>query len=195
MKQFVLTTIIAAFSCVFLLGQTMHLDVMLGSKKIGDINATATKEGKDIFYEMTSKVQVKIMLDVLVESKTNAMFKDGKLLSSKAFRRTNMASENKETMVKWNGKKYEITRTNEKPITLSTPIYYCVTDLYYREPIGQAQVFSEAQGMYLPLTTLPNHQYQLQVNDNKKDVYSYLNGKLTQVETTIAMRTVLFVVK
>ncbi len=195
MKQLVLFVMIVICPISFLFAQNVHLDVMMDDAKCGEINVTAQKHGKQTEYEMTSNVKVKMIFEVTMEGKTTDVFKDGKLFSSNAKRVSSIGSENKETTLIWDGKKYNITKSNDDPSTVSTPITYCLTDLYFKEPVGISQVFSEMQGTYLPLTSLQNHQYQLQVNDSKKDVYTYANGKLVKVETVMAMKKVMYVVK
>lgn len=195
MKQLVLSVMILSFPLGFLLAQTIHLDVMMDDTKCGDINVIAKKQGLQTEYEMTSNVKVKMIFEITMEGKTNDVFKDGKLFSGNAKRVSSIGSENKETKILWDGKKYTITKSSNDPSTVATPITYCLTDLYFREPIGISQVFSEMQGTYLPLTNLQNHQYQLQVNDSKKDTYTYTNGKLVKVETVMAMKKVMYLVR
>lgn len=195
MKQLVLIVMILSFPLGFLLAQTVHLDVMMDNDKCGEISVFAKKQGKQTEYEMTSNVKVRMIFEITMEGKTNDVFKDGKLFSSNAKRTSSIGSENKETKLLWDGKKYNITKSSDSPSTVTTPITYCLTDLYFKEPIGVSQVFSEMQGTFLPLTNLQNHQYQLQVNDSKKDVYTYANGKLVKVETVMAMKKIVYLVK
>lgn len=195
MRQFVLMVILLISPLSLLLAQTVHLDVMMDDAKCGEINIIAKKQGKQLEYEMTSNVKVKMIFEVTMEGKTTDIFKDGKLFSSNAKRVSSIGSENKETKLLWDGKKYNITKSNDDASIVSTPITYCLTDLYFKEPTGISQVFSEMQGTYLPLTNLQNHQFQLQVNDSKKDVYTYANGKLVKVETVMAMKKIVYVVK
>jgi hypothetical protein len=195
MKQLVLIMVIFGLPFQFLLAQTVHLDVMMDDAKCGDINVTAKKQGKQTEYEMTSNVKVKMLFEITMEGKTTDVFKDGKLFSSNAKRVSSIGSENKETKIAWDGKKYNIIKSSDDPSSIESLITYCLTDLYFKEPIGISQVFSEMQGTYLPLTNLQNHQYQLQVTDSKKDVYTYANGKLVKVETVMAMKKVMYVVK
>jgi hypothetical protein len=195
MKQLVLIAMILAFPLSLLLAQTIHLDVMMDDTKCGDINVVAKKQSKQTEYEMTSNVKVKMLFEITMAGKTNDVFKDGKLFSSNAKRVSSIGSENKETKILWDGKKYTITKSSDDPSTVTTPITFCLTDLYFKEPTGVSQVFSEMQGIYLPLTNLQNNQYQLQVNDSKKDIYTYANGKLVKVETVMAMKKVMYVVR
>lgn len=195
MKQLILFVAIIGFPVGFLLAQSIHLDVMMDNEKAGDIQVNAKKQGRQTEYEMTSNVKVKMIFEVTMEGKTTDVLRDGKLFSSHAKRTSSIGSENKETTTIWDGKKYNITKSNDDPTTLPTLISFCLTDLYFKEPLGISQVFSEMQGVYLPLTVLQNHQYQLQVNDSKKDVYTYANGKLVKVETVMAMKKITYVVK
>lgn len=195
MKQLILMGLIILLPLSFLLAQTVHLDVMMDNSPCGEINVIAKKQGKQTEYEMSSNVKVKMLFEITMEGKTSDVFKDGKLFSSCAKRTSSIGSENKETKLLWDGKKYNITKGSDEPTTFITPITYCLTHLYFNEPIGISQVFSEMQATLLPLINLQNHQYQLLVNDSKKDVYTYAKGKLVKVETLMAMKKVVYLVK
>ncbi len=170
------------------------MDVMMGEKKIGEINAEKKTTGKAIHYEMTSHVEASMVVTVKVTNNTKSFWYNGLLTNSRATRESNMPGQDQVTTVELKGSKYAVT-INKKETAEAYPIKFCVTCLYYQEPVKDTTVYSEMQGMYLPIKNLGNNQYELSQPKGKKDIYSYVNGKLLKIETIIAGKNVVFMVK
>ncbi len=179
---------------LFSFTQKMQMDVLMGDKKIGEINTLKKTKGKTVQYEMTSQVEAIMLVTVQVASHTKSYWYNGLLTNSRATRESNMPGQNQVTTVALKGNKYTVT-INEKETPEAYPIKICVTNLYYQEPVKDTTVYSEIQGKYLPIKNLGNHQYELSQPKGKKDLYSYFNSKLIKIETIIAGKNVVFMVK
>jgi len=175
-------------------GQHIHLDVMMDDKKVGDIEAIKTVKGKSATYELTSNVEATIIFKIKVDAVTKTQFKNGVLEHSTANRTTNIGKENKATTVDINGKQYLIHKGDDTS-SIAGPIKFCISNLYFEEPLKLAAAFSEVQALNIPLTDLGSHRYQINQPNGNKDFYVYEKGKLKSIETTIAMKKVFFVVK
>jgi hypothetical protein len=190
---FLLLYVSANTAVVF--SQTVNMDVLMGVKNIGHITAQKKITGKTVNAALSSKVSVSFLIKVNVEQTIVSEYKDGKLMKADVVRVSNISSENKKTAINWNGSEYTILK-DSVTITHKDPVTYCVLDLYFTEPVGLTKVFGETGGTYMPIKSLGNHQYELQVNDSKRDIFTYGDdGKLMQVESVIAMKKVTFKVK
>lgn len=190
--------LIAIFACTIglLKAQTVNLDVIMKDKKIGEITASKTTKGKVANATLSSKVNVTMLFQVNVESTIASEYKDGKLVKTDAARVSNIKTENRKSSITWDGKQYNISKDGSEPTTQTGPAAVCVLDLYLKEPVGITQAFSELGGIYMPVTSLGDHRYQLKINDSKTDTWVYgTDGKLIQVESVIAMNQVIFKVR
>ncbi len=181
-------------AALFSFSQKIRMEVMMGDKKIGEINAEKKINGKAVQYEMSSQVEATMMIVVKVSNVTKSYWYDGMLTNSRATRVSNMPGQDLVTTTELRGAKYLVT-SNKKESSQAYPVKLCVTCLYFQEPVQETSVFSEMQGVYLPVKDLGNHRYELTQPNKKKDVYVYQNGKLKQVETVTAGKNVVFVVK
>ena len=170
------------------------MEVMMGEKKIGEINAEKKTTGKAVQYEMTSHVEAAMVVTVKVTNTTKSYWYNGMLTNSRATRESNMPGQDQVTTVELKGSKYAVT-INKKEKSETYPIKFCVTCLYYQEPVKDTTVYSEMQGMHLSIKDLGNHQYELSQPKGKKDIYSYVNGKLQKIESIVAGKNVVFIVK
>lgn len=64
-------------------------------------------------------------------------------------------------------------------------IGYCVADLYFSEPAGVREVYSETEGTFLPLSSTELHVYCLKMPDLHHTYYYCENARLVKVETRI----------
>ena len=176
------------------MAQKIQMDVMMGDKKIGEIKAEKTAKGKNVQYNMTSDVEASMMVTVTVSSTTKSYWYNSQLTNSRATRTSNMPGQNQVTTLDLQGKEYVVAK-NDVVSKAPYPVRVTITTLYFQEPLKDTAAFSEIQGLYLPVTSLGNHRYQISQPNGKKDIYVYENGKLQKIETVIVGKNVEFVVK
>ena len=174
--------------------QKIHMDVLMGDEKIGYIDAEKKTKGSNVQYEMTSNVEATMIITVKVNTTTNTWWYDGTLTVSHATRTSNVPGQSLNTSVNLKGDVYQVKR-NSKETTQSVPVKFCVTNMYFQEPVKEETVFSEMQGSYLNLIHQPNHKYDVIQPNGKKESYSYVDGKLQKIESVIAGKNVVFLVK
>lgn len=179
---------------LFSVAQKIKMEIVMGDKKVGEINAEKITNGKSAQYDMNSHVQASMMITVKVDIVSKSYWYNGMLTNSRATRNSNMPGQDQVTVVELKGKEYLVTRNNAKTYE-PYPVRLTVTNLYFQEPVKDTAVFSEIQGMYLLITHLGNHRYQLNQPKGKKDIYVYQNDKLQKIETIIAGKNVVFMVK
>lgn len=194
MKQLLLL-IFTSINYLLAAGQTVNMDVLMGVKNIGSITAQKKVTGKTVNAALSSKVSVSFLIKVNVDQTIISEYKDGKLMKADMIRISNISSENKKTAIIWNGSEYDIKKDTLTFIH-KEPVTFCVLDLYFTEPVGLTKVFGESGGTYMPIKSLGEHRYALQLTESKSDIFVYSSeGKLLQMETVIAMKKVTFKVK
>lgn len=147
----------------------------------GDMQITRKVHGNLEYYTINSKNSVNYLLGKIdVDHKTSVTYKDGVLQES--FLRTDKNGEvDQFCSVSYDGHTYKIQTEKEK-LSYSKPITASVVTLYFKEPIGLTEIFSEVFGKMVPLTEVKPHKYSIKLPDGKKNTYTYENGIVVEVE-------------
>jgi hypothetical protein len=147
----------------------------------GDMEITKRVSGNLEYYTITSKNSINYVLGRIdVEHKTSVIYKDGVLQES--FLRTDKNGEVEQfCSVSYDGQTYKIQTEKEK-LSLASPITASVVTLYFKEPVGLTEIFSEAFGRMVPVTEIKPHKYSIKLPDGKKNTYTYEKGILVEVE-------------
>lgn len=164
--------------------QEAIFDVILKDEKVGVLHAQETKSKSTSFKVLTIETKSTFLfIPIYMESEVTTTQKNGILIEGTAFRNTGRkASDIIATVKKIGFRLYRRERNGVKDQIKNTNITICVVDLYFKEPIGVTQVFSNMSTQMLPLTRIDKGKYQLITPDNNKSIYSYIDGKLVSVE-------------
>lgn len=160
-------------------------NVNFKSEHIGTLHAIEEKKGttsiKDIKTVTDTKV---IMMSLHVESEVTTAHENGSMIKGTAYRHANRGAEDVHAMVtKIDSKTYQVERNGKKEKMDNMNIAFCVADLFFKEPKGIKNVFSNMYAKMLTLKELGQGKYLLVTPDNKNSYYTYQNGKLITVET------------
>ncbi|MCX7743309.1 MAG: hypothetical protein N2167_01965 [Flavobacteriales bacterium] len=147
----------------------------------GDMQITRKVIGNLEYYSITSKNSVNYVLGKIdVDHKTSVTYKDGVLQES--FLRTDKNGEvDQFCSVSYDGNTYKIQTEKEK-LSYSKPITASVVTLYFKEPLGLTEIFSEVFGKMVPLSEIKPHTYSIKLPDGKKNTYKYEKGIVVEVE-------------
>lgn len=189
MKKSLSFVLFSALSISMLMAQTRKYEVVLSGDKIGELTATRTVKGAFTTYKLESKSEAK----VLFTTKKNYVlmdvtYKDGKLISSYCKNEVNDEVDNYAS-ISWDGSKYNITNEKGK-LTYTTPVTFSVISLYFNEPKGITNLFTERIGAAYPLKDLGSGRYEYKIPNGDKNVYVYQNGELTETERKTLIGTV-----
>jgi len=93
----------------------------------------------------------------------------------------------------WRGDGYE-KRMFDTPTALPEKrhITFTVGQLYVKEPVGKAQIYSERHQCFLQLKAVASHCYELTLPGNASNRYYYQGGKLVRIEATEGWFTLRF---
>ncbi|MGF6844966.1 hypothetical protein QFZ51_000201 [Chitinophaga sp. W3I9] len=169
--------------------QTNTFEVRIANHAVGTIEANRKLTGSAKSIIIKTRIQImlsKINSDIANEYNNNV------LTNAKVSRVSGKSGEDKQTIIRRNGKEYTIIVNGEKSV-IDTEIEECVADLYFIEPRQLNRVFSETLGRFLPVKPLGGGVYELILPEGKKNIFKYENGILKQVEVNHALGKALFV--
>lgn len=188
--------------CFFFIGSTtikaqntvINFDVIFDGKSIGTLTASKEVAGTKIVKNLRSNTDAKIlMLSVHVESEVHVKTEGEILTSATAYRHANRGAEDiQTTTVKGTGNTYNIVKNGEKIQLTHAGIKFCVTDLYFTEPLGVTNVYSSTYGAFLPVKYISKGVYKIILPDGKTTTFTYVNGKLTGAVSTMSLGDITF---
>ena len=187
--RFLFTTITVAVLYLQADAQTNTFEVRIADHAVGTIEANRKLTGAAKSIIIRTWIQVmfsKVNSDIVSEYNNNI------LTNARVSRVSGKTGEDKQTIVRRNGKEYTIIVNGEKSV-LDTEIEECVADLYFAEPRQINRVFSETLGRFLPLKSLGGGVYELILPEGKKNVFRYENGTLMSVEVNHTLGKAMFV--
>lgn len=187
--RFLFTTITVAVLYLQADAQTNTFEVRIANHAVGTIEANRKLTGAAKSIIIRTRIQVmlsKVNSDIVSEYNNNI------LTNARVSRVSGKTGEDRQTIVRRNGKEYTIIVNGEKSV-LETEIEECVADLYFAEPRQVNRVFSETLGRFLPLKSLGGGVYELILPEGKKNVFRYENGTLMSVEVNHTLGKAMFV--
>lgn len=160
-------------------------EVAFKKNKIGTVQAVREITGNKITNDLSTKTDAKVfMIPVHVESEVSLMKENGILVKGTAYRHANRGSEDVHATVKKIAENTYQAEKNGKINRLENKtIGFCVVDLFFQEPVGLKQVFSNMYADFLTITELGGGKYQVITPDKKNTYYNYRNGQLITVES------------
>jgi hypothetical protein len=177
----------AAFGLLFfslLLSAQKHIyDVELFGKKIGTTVVERIDKGNgEVEFKLNSSSEVNILFTrKTANMNLDVVYKNGKLFSSYV---KNVKDEVTEivTML-WDGTKY-IIKKGQEALQLNANIDFSSVHLYFTEPKGRSQIFSERLGQFCSFTNLSAGVYKCKLDNGVENIYRYRNGVLYELEMT-----------
>ncbi|WP_424962859.1 DUF6134 family protein [Ekhidna sp.] len=174
-----LTTLFFLIVSQVALSQTLHYEVIKGSKKLGDMTVYRQQSENGVKYEINSEVTFRILFSFTVNYESTSEYQYGKLINEYTHNKLNGNTQKKST-IWFDGEKYTLdlngSRTNFKP-----PIKYSVATIYYEEPKDGQKVFSPQFGDYLAFEKVGDHVYEMESPDGT-NIYTYTNGICSEVK-------------
>ena len=194
-KHSFITTAILFLSIVSLQAQTTKIvfDTYYKNKSIGIVTALKVHTDSNTVVDLHTKTDSKVlMLEVHVESEINIIYTSNTLRKGVAYRHSNRGSEDiQSTTVKTTESFYSIEREHKKQILTVNSIDFCVTDLYFNEPVGRTKVFSNMYRQFINITNEGAGKYKTILPDGKKATYTYVGGKLSTIEVDMPIGKVI----
>ena len=171
--------------------QKLTYKILLNNKMIGTLLADRQVQKEKVNYVLQSKMSVHKILTFDIEYKLESDFINGKMIASTAYQKTNNKIHTN-TITKWDGVQYTVQLPDENLARINKNINYNMCTIYYLEPIGLTQIYSDAFGKFLNIRSLGNHRYELTLPDGKTNYYNYAAGICFQVESEQLFSKIIF---
>lgn len=183
-KQFVLAFFALLFFHQLAFAQDASFTVKHNDKNIGSINVSRGVKNNIEYFSVDSKVSYRMIIKINRHTTMSATYKGGVLLSGSSEIIVNDSVDKKSITTFTNGG-YEVEvngnfykKLEKKSIRFSIP------KLYFSEPRGIEEVYSEYFMKMIPLEALGESKYVLQLDGNDENTYHYINGVLSKIEVS-----------
>lgn len=161
------------------IAQTLHYEVVKGSKKLGDMYVDRQQSENVVKYDINSEVTFRILFSFTVNYESTSEYQYGKLIKEYTHNKLNGNTQKKST-IWFDGKKYTLDLDGSRS-TLDPPIKYSVAAIYFHEPTDGQKVFSPQFGNYMTFEKVGDHEYKMESPDGT-NIYSYTNGICSEVK-------------
>ncbi|MEL7342079.1 MAG: DUF6134 family protein, partial [Bacteroidota bacterium] len=162
------------------LSQNLYFDVMDDEDTVGYMKVWRYTEGEKNILKSDGLIEVSLIWTLSLRNQYQADFRQGQLVSN-----TIRNSRNDDLSAQADGQLSEERYVNvvdgERRIE-AAPIDYVLLSMYFEEPFGRTRVYSERQGVYLPLKALGNHRYELTTYAGRPAIYTYKNGRCVSIK-------------
>ncbi len=173
-------------------GQVHTYLITYRDKKVGTVETRQVVNGDERNTLITSVTSVQLFRQYKVTTRIQNRY-DGEILQyAKTERVTNTSTDNLTTVTERKGGHYSISKKGKDANLDMAAIRYCVSDLYFKEPVHINQAYSETSGQMLALTKMAKDGYVLILPDGKQNYYHYSAGKLVSVEAVTTLGKIYF---
>ncbi|MEM6348407.1 MAG: DUF6134 family protein [Bacteroidota bacterium] len=184
-------TLLGALSFWILPAQLIVFDVIDDGDTVGLMTVKRSTLGEKTHLESDGIITVSLIWTFELRNRYYANFEDGKLVNSKVrnSRNDDLTAQADGTLSE---ERYLNTVDGEKR-SVPAGIDYILLSMYFDEPVGRTQAYSERQGVYLPIKALGNHQYELTTYAGRPAIYTYVEGRCEQIQLSHLLGSVTFV--
>lgn len=168
-------------------------DVHHNGRVRGSVEVIYKNYGGTSNMRIESDFNIPMLIQVSIRSVEEASFHNGILTSSSVDRRVNGREKMKQKLLA-SGESYRWHGRDERD-TPSFPIRWSVLSLYFREPINQRTVFSDALGKTVSIREIKKGTYRLDLPNGNFNYYSYVKGVCTIIEIHHSLFKLQFVLK
>jgi hypothetical protein len=169
---------------------TQHFNAYRNGRHIGWLRITQSQQQDKKVLSTESQLN----LDMVLQFEARAMAFNqyaGSYLQSATVHRTLNNKVKLDNAIAWQQTGYKVLRGETKE-QVGLPIANTVTSLYFGEPVGVKQVFSEVYLTYLTVKPLGASVYETPLPKGGRMTYSYQQGRLVQVEAATNYGTISF---
>lgn len=165
-----------------LLAQEYAYAIRMGGKDIGEITASRTETQSTETYKVLSNVDFKVLWKKYNRKTDNfVIYEDSAIKTSYSSISMNNKLEDS-TAINWINNSYKCYRySDKKKEACDSLVSYSSVKLYFEEPIGMKEIYSERFLAYCPIELIGAHKYKLYLPNGKENCYTYESGELIEV--------------
>ncbi|MGX5820127.1 DUF6134 family protein [Chitinophaga lutea] len=161
-------------------GQSRSFDIIIGNNPVGKLSVRQDPSGAHRRIRISSRVQSKFLSRMEVD--IEADYQHNVLSRASVVRTQAKPGENREILTEKTDNGYAVTKRGTKTKLSEAAIKFSVADLYFTEPRDINEIYSETLGQMIPIRSLGEGRYDLQLPEGKHNLYTYRKGSLHEVE-------------
>lgn len=155
--------------------KTLKYTVYRHGDEVGWINLSKFDAGNRSTISLASEVSFHVLFKFTVKANEKAEFMNGKMVHSYIYRKMNgNVKADKHTWYTDHG--YEVEEASVKKIVDVKNVMYNVDCLYFREPVGISEVYSDNFQQFVTIEKKPKGFYRIKFPDGNTNDYYYKNG-------------------
>lgn len=187
-------SIFVALSLMFCLSANAQIylrnyEVSSSDKVVGGIEATRTPEGDYVRYDVTSEVAMRILFEVKVSYKVQAIYKNGVLESSSATVYLNGSVQN-DVNCQRTGDHYTIV-SDGHTTRIYDDIKWSSALLYFNKPKDTRKIFSETDGTFKDLSETAEGKFKVKDPEKESNVNTYTYSSDQGLQSILLERSLL----
>ncbi|MGF1533605.1 MAG: DUF6134 family protein [Bernardetiaceae bacterium] len=165
------------------LEETLVYDVFSGQKVIGEIRATRITTRDTVHYDMKTSVSYQVLFKTMqFDNHILSQYRAGSLQKASSTDHLNQKLRSQNQITR-QGKHYRITEDSKSPRILPQEvIQHCLLSIYFEEPRGVNQVFSQRLADLIPIEPAGDHRYAVHLSSSKTNFYQFKDGICHEVE-------------
>ena len=174
------------------LSQSYKYQIFKGNKEIGTLLIDKKKYGAEEHFKIESDATFRVVFEFSTQFTMEAVFEEGKLRRSLT-KNTLNDSERESTLIELEDGKYKVLKDGDELdyLEIKHP-EYSMAHLYYNEPKDLTKVFSERFAEFLAIREIEPSQYELTLPDGRTNIYTYKNGRCSEVKVNHMLATLYF---
>lgn len=167
-------------------GQEIIYHAFRNGNKIGVLTVNQNCEGERCKYLLNNKVTIKFLITVDIELQFACLYQKGSLIYADIKELRNGSVRDKSYLC-WQKDKYLFSKDTDTTTIQLSQQSYSTTVMYFKEPVGLTEVFSERFGKYLDLKQIDTHTYDLVLPNNSTNTFFYENGECNKIHINHTM--------
>lgn len=190
MQKVLLLLVLVPVFGLRLSAQVLNYEIRINEDPIGQMKAVREGSSKSV-YRLESLIKYQKMIKLELEYRMEAIFVNKVLQYSSTIQKNN-GTEFTNSRTERTGKGYKITTLKSSNEVNIAAIGWNLSRLYFTEPVGVKQIWSDAFGQMLEIKPAGVHRFELVLPDGKSSFYSYFKGICVLVETEMLFGKISF---
>jgi hypothetical protein len=194
-KIIFMLTVLLLFLSFVLSAQSLsrNYKIVRKDKEIGWANIQRTVDSNAVFYAFASEVKTSFLFTFSSYAREISEFRDGTLRHSYFYRKLN-GSIKADRHTRLIGGNYEVDNKAEKTKLNIVPVSYNTLCMYFEEPVGRKQVYSDNYQCFLDIKKESDGGYTITYDGTSNSFY-YSKGICTRIEINSSFYSATLILK
>lgn len=181
MKTFLILFVLFLIS-VLANSQSLIYKIVWKGDSIGYIESKVRHNDNYKIYLLESKAHFSVLIKFELQNDYSAKFVNDTLVQTRTISKLN-GNERTNTIVNRKSNKYHVVSDGEEWMLEQDHIDFTISMLYFNEPAGKSEIFSERYGKFLELKNISDKTFELTKPNGRKNIYTYgIEGICQRVE-------------